>query len=235
MKIRDFVYGKQKYKYFLIRNDRKTLGLTVRPNLSIIVKAPTKATVNQIDEFLKKKWLWLDKQLVYFQKFQKKYFEKEYVSGEAFLYLGRQYTLKVRQYKNKEEVELSKGILLIKTIKRPSNGFHNKKLIENWYQQRIDQLFFQRYQKVLKKFDYDFIPKLEVRKMSKRWGSFLSKKKIYLNPELIKASTDCIDYVITHELCHMVYKNHSQDFYKLLKSKLPEWEKTKEKLELRLS
>jgi len=234
MKVKEFAYGKQKYKYSLIRDDRKTLGLTVRPDLSIVVKAPMKATLSQIEDFLKKKWLWLEKQITYFKKFQNKFYEREYVSGEGFHYLGRQYTLKVKQFKNCEAVEPSRGIILIKTTKRPSNGFHNKKLLENWYQQRIDHIFPQRFTKVLKNFDYDFVPDLEVRKMPKRWGSFLSKKKIYLNPELIKASTDCIDYVITHELCHMKFKNHSKDFYKLLSSKLPEWEKTKEKLEVKI-
>ncbi len=232
MKIKKFVFGKYEYNYAIIREDRKSLSLTVRPDLSIILKAPESANQERIQAFLRKKWLWLEKQVSYFKKFQKKFYQKEYISGEAFLYLGRQYTLKVKQYKNNEAVELSRGTILIKTTKRPSNGFYNKKLLENWYQQRINQIFPQRYSKVLKNFNYDFIPKLEVRKMSKRWGSFLSRKKVYLNPELIKAPTACIDYVITHELCHMKYKNHSEAFFMLLKSKLSDWEKIKERLEL---
>lgn len=234
MKRGEFRYGNNTYQYFLIREDRKSLSLTVRPDLTLIVRIPQRTKREDIEKFLTKKWLWIEKQFSFFKKFSRKYFEKEYVSGEAFLYLGRQYTLKVRQIKKKENVELLKGIILIKTFKLPLNGFHNKKILENWYQEKIDQVFFREYKKVLKNFDYDFVPKLEVRKMPKRWGSFLSKKKIYLNPKLIEAPTSCIDYVITHELCHMKYKNHSKDFYKLLKLKFPKWEKTKERLELLL-
>lgn len=69
--------------------------------------------------------------------------------------------------------------------------------------------------------------------MSKRWGSFLNNKKIILNPKLIQASKECIDYVITHELCHMKYRNHDTKFYKALKNKISNWGEIKEKLELR--
>jgi hypothetical protein len=71
--------------------------------------------------------------------------------------------------------------------------------------------------------------------MQKRWGSCIRGKSIVLNPLLIHASKDCIDYVITHELCHVKYKNHDKRFFKLLNSKYPKWEKVKNKLEMRLS
>jgi hypothetical protein len=77
------------------------------------------------------------------------------------------------------------------------------------------------------------MPKLAIRKMPKRWGSYLSNKKIILNPLLIKASKDCIDYVIVHELCHIKYRKHNKYFFKLQESIIPDWKKTKEKLELR--
>ncbi len=67
--------------------------------------------------------------------------------------------------------------------------------------------------------------------MNKRWGSFIGKRRIILNPRLISASKECIDYVITHELCHMRYKNHNKVFYNYLKSKMPDWEKRKDRLE----
>ena len=70
--------------------------------------------------------------------------------------------------------------------------------------------------------------------MNKRWGSFLTKKQIILNPRLIQASTDCIDYVITHELCHMKHKKHNSQYYSFLSSKYPNWQNIKEKLELKI-
>lgn len=109
------------------------------------------------------------------------------------------------------------------------------KYLEKWYLERAEKVFQERYKLMLKKFDYDFIPELATRKMEKRWGSFLAKKKVLLNPELIKASKECIDYVITHELCHMKYLNHSPAYYRFLTSKCFNWKAVKEELELRFT
>lgn len=77
------------------------------------------------------------------------------------------------------------------------------------------------------------MPKIQIRRMNKRWGSYTSNNKIFLNPLLIYTSKKCIDYVITYELCHVKYRKHNKNFYKLLNNKYPNWEKMKEKLELR--
>ncbi len=110
---------------------------------------------------------------------------------------------------------------------------HNKKILKNWYANRIERIFKDEYEKVLKNFNYNFESQLIIRKMKKRWGSYLNNKKIILNPKLIQVSKECIDYVITHELCHMKHKNHDSKFYQTLKAKIPNWEEIKEKLELR--
>ena len=85
----------------------------------------------------------------------------------------------------------------------------------------------------MKTFDFP-VPTLKVRKLNKRWGSYLKKHEIILNPSLIHASKKAIDYIITHELCHYYYKTHSTEFYKLLTSKIPNWQEIENKLESRL-
>jgi len=132
-------------------------------------------------------------------------------------------------------MKLIKKTITIKTASLVGNGFHNKQILDNWYGEQVDKVFSKRYLVIQKNFNYSFVPKLVIRKMPKRWGSFLTKKQVVLNPELMKAPVDCIDYVITHELCHMKYRNHSKEFYIFLKSKFPNWEKVKEKLELLMS
>jgi len=68
--------------------------------------------------------------------------------------------------------------------------------------------------------------------MSKRWSSSIKGERIILSPLLIQGPKEAIDYVITHELCHMKYKNHDSKFYALLETKFPNWQKTKVKLKL---
>ncbi len=71
--------------------------------------------------------------------------------------------------------------------------------------------------------------------MEKRWGSLSEKGIVTLNTNLVKAPKECIDYVVIHELCHLKFNNHSSDFYKLLDSVIPGWEKIKHKLELKIA
>ncbi len=228
--MKEFVFGTYVYEYQLIKQDRKTLSLTVTPDLQIIVKCPFKAEAERIEAFLQKKWFWLEKQLSFFKKYQRKIYEKEYISGEGYLYLGRQYKLVVRKGKE-DSVSLTRGQLILYTTKPVDNGKHNKKLIEAWFAERTDRIFQERFTEALSRFDLKHTPKLSIREMKKRWGSYLSQDKIFLNPKLIHTSKDCIDYVIVHELCHMKYKNHDKSFYKFLEEKFPRWEKVKEKLE----
>ncbi|MFH1847585.1 MAG: YgjP-like metallopeptidase domain-containing protein, partial [Candidatus Omnitrophota bacterium] len=100
--MREFIYGQYKYKYEFLRQERKTLSLTVCPDMGIILRCPLHADDDRVDAFLKKKWKWLNKQLQFFKQFQKKSYNKEYVSGEGFIYLGRQYKLIVRRAKEND-------------------------------------------------------------------------------------------------------------------------------------
>jgi predicted metal-dependent hydrolase len=74
-------------------------------------------------------------------------------------------------------------------------------------------------------------PKLCIGKMKKRWGSCTGRGVIYLNPGLIKAPSHCIDYIITHELCHLKYPNHGKQFYSLMSRVMPDWGARKRRLE----
>jgi len=229
--MKKFIFGTFIYEYQLIKQDRKTLSLTVVPDLKIILKCPHNADDKKIEGFLKRKWFWLEKQLSFFKKYQRNIYEKEYVSGEGYMYLGRQYRLIVKRDKQ-DFVILTKGKLLVFTKKSVSNGNYNKKLISAWFLEKSKKIFQERFSTTLSKFDYKNIPILSIREMKKRWGSFLNKDKIFLNPKLISTPKECIDYVITHELCHLKYKNHDKRFFDLFNKKYPKWKIIKEKLEI---
>lgn len=226
-----FVFGSFVYNYNLVRQNRKTLSLTVAPDLKIYVKCPNQADDERIELFLRRKWFWLEKQLSFFRKYQRKTYQKEYVSGESFFYLGRQYKLFVKP-SNKDTVLMLKGRLVVFTTQDTQRGQHTKKLLDEWYQKRTERVFNEQYKHMKSKFAYNIMPALVIREMQKRWGSFLNNGRVVLNPKLIHTSRDCIDYVIVHELCHVKYKNHNHNFYALLKKQYPKWEKVKDKLEI---
>lgn len=232
MSLRTYNYGATSIAYRLVPEERKTLRLTVYPDMSVILKHPEALSLPAIDTFIKRKRIWLSTQLAFFAKFAKKRYKREYISGESYLYLGKQYQLIVRKTKA-DRVVLLRGKLFVETCQGVEDVSYTKKLVEEWYSMRTPQIFEERLSEVHKKFAQFDRPKLNVRPMLKRWGSAIRNEKITLNPALIHSSKDCIDYVITHELCHFVHKNHDKNFYKLLDRKYPEWQKVKEKLELR--
>jgi predicted metal-dependent hydrolase len=229
--MKEFIFGTFVYEYQLIIQERKTLSLTVTPDLHIILKCPESTEIERIEKFLRKKWFWLEKQLNYFKKYQRKIYEREYISGESYMYLGRQYKLSIKSG-DTDSVTFTKWQLIIHTKKSVSNVSHNKQLIDAWFSERAEKVFQERFVEMLKKFDYKTTPVLKIREMKKRWGSFLNKEKIFLNPKLIHTPKECIDYVIVHELCHFKYKDHSMKFWKYLGEKYPKWENIKDKLEL---
>ncbi len=228
--MRKFVFGSFVYEYALVREQRKTLSLTVMPDLQLVVKCPHKASDERIDGFLRRKWLWLEKQLSFFKKYQHKKYVREYVSGESYLYLGKQYKLMMHR-SSLDKVILSRGILQIYTTHSVTDSMHTKKLINAWYTEKTMDFFTGRFAETLKRFDYNFESKLIIREMPKRWGSFVGNKRIVLNPRLIYTARECIDYVITHELCHLQYKDHNKKFFLFLDKKYPGWKRVKEKLE----
>jgi predicted metal-dependent hydrolase len=73
--------------------------------------------------------------------------------------------------------------------------------------------------------------RLQIRDMKTRWGSLSKGGILTLNIKLIAAPKECIEYVVVHELCHLKYPNHDKKFYRLLETRLPDWEKRKQKLE----
>lgn len=74
-------------------------------------------------------------------------------------------------------------------------------------------------------------PPLIIRRMKKRWESLTPAKKLILNPELIKTPVKCIDYVIIHELCHLIHPHHGKEFFLLQEKMMPDWKRWKGRLE----
>lgn len=227
-----FQYGSYRYEYFVEFGERKTFTLVVRPDLRIIARVPLGATLEQIEAFLQRKWKWLEKQLSELRKYKKPTGDKQYVSGESFYYLGRQYMLEATPAKD-NIVKLEHGKLRVYTDRSLRNSTHNRKLVENWYARRRDVVFKQEYVRAFKQFDYAKMPQLRERVMARRWGSYTADKKVSLNPKLIQAPREAIYYVCVHELCHQISLKHDKTFYDELKKRLPEWRRIKESLEIR--
>lgn len=227
-----FKYRSLDFEYTAVFEDRKSISIIIYPSLNVVVKAPNLAKEEDIYRFLKRKYFWVLDQFDFFSKFLSRT-PKQYISGESIFYLGKMYRLLVKD-SNTNSVKLIRGDLVVCTTRELYNGKYNKKLIDAWYLNHANIIFNKRLKEISKNFKDIIIndPSLSIRKMNKRWGSYSSdKNKVYLNVDLIKSSQKCIDYVISHELCHIKYANHSKDFYSLLSAKLPNYQVLKQELE----
>jgi len=225
-------FGSKNIDYSVSFSDRKTLGITVTPEMEILVKAPYATSSDEITKKVRKKAPWILKQLSYFLSFEPKTPPRKYVNGESLLYLGRQYRLKVTLAKRNEVKYKGRYIEVYLKGKTKSNA-KVKELMETWYRMRAKIKFAEIAEPLIQKFKkYNVEPtNLYIREMPRRWGSCTPRGKIILNPELIKAPKPCIEYVIIHELCHLKYHDHTRKFLELQSKEMPDWEKWKEKLE----
>lgn len=230
MIIEKLTYGSQTIDFELTYSDRKTLGITVNPDLSVQVKAPKEATRKKIFEKVEKRASWIIEQKKYFLSFQPRRKEFLYKTGESHYYLGRRYQLEIIDG-HSEAVYYQGRHLQVETKNKAPK--HVKKLLDKWCRERAKMKFPEYAEPLIRHFKkYDVEPKnLYIQKMETRWGSCSAKGNIILNPELIKAPKPCIEYVIIHELCHLIHRNHTKAFFRLLIKEMPDWKKWKEKLE----
>jgi predicted metal-dependent hydrolase len=127
-----------------------------------------------------------------------------------------------------------KGTELTVRTKDPNDTGLVKQILTDWYYHHALQQFEVSITASLKRFKTHNLerPQLVIRRMSRRWGSCcMSNRKILLNPEIIKAPSMCIDYVVIHELCHMIHHNHSRAFYRLQNAIMPDWQRWKLRLD----
>lgn len=221
-------YGATIIDYIIEFAQRKTLSICVNPDSSVCLKAPIDATLEQIQQKVHKRACWILKQKRFFESFGTSTTKRQYISGESHLYLGRQYMLRVKE-SNVNAVHYQNNIIEIECRHKKDAGI----LLQTWYRQRANVKFQEYAQPIIEQFSiYGVKPQsLSIKKMDKRWGYCTIDGHITLNPRLICAPRCCIEYVITHELCHLIYRSHNKEFYALLTKEMPHWEKWKNKLE----
>lgn len=227
-------YGSKSIEYNLSFATRKSLGIKVMPNGLVSVIAPNDTNIIEINKKVKSKANWILKQQAFFCSYKPHTPERKYVNGETHLYLGRQYKLQIIE-DTINEIKIYRGTMIMKT-KKVNPEYLEKKLNE-WYKEKAILHFEEMLESSLEKFNKYKVekPVLDIRLMQKRWGSCTKSGKIILNTELIKAPKGSIEYVVIHELCHLIHYNHNKDFYDLQNRLSPNWEKWKEKLEHALS
>lgn len=211
---------------------RQTLGIEVHPDQRVVVRAPLGCDTDLIAQRVHKRAAWISRQIADFQRYTPRTPSRQYVSGETHLYLGRQYRLKVAT-SEAAAVRMSRGQLVV-TLPGKPDAEHIKALLQRWYLDHARVIFGEVLDACLSHFKEQPPPRLIVRAMQSRWGSLSQAGTMTLNVNLVRAPRSCIEYVVTHELCHQQHRDHDARFFRLLTRKMPDWEQRKQRLEAAL-
>jgi len=231
-------FGTERIRYTIVeRPGRRTLGIEVYPSGSVIVLRPRNCADRVLEERLKKRAKWISNQLTHFRQYGSSAPFHQYLSGESYRYLGRQYRLRIVGAQNgtSSTIRLTRNDLLVSVRSRKTQN-QVKSLLDKWYLQRAGDYFNSVLDVKFEPFEKrgHGRPRIFIRQMKRRWGSLSESGLMTLNVRLIQAPKVCVEYVIVHELCHLVHRDHSSKFWKLLDRLMPDWQKRKRKLEFAL-
>lgn len=228
-----FRYGEERFNYEICyRSDRKQrIAIHVHPNASIRVDAPEGEDIARIHNAVLKRARWISNHTAQARARRAHVLPRSYVSGECHFYLGRRYQLKIIDANGERpQVKLLGGRLRVETHGHAPEAA--RKQLDRWYRERASEAFDRRLHEIAKRVSWiKKVPPMRLLKMRKQWGSCSPNGVVLLNPHLVKAPRECVDYVITHELCHLKEHNHSRRFYRLLYGIMPGWERVKVRLD----
>jgi predicted metal-dependent hydrolase len=226
-------YGRETIRYEVrFLPTRQTLGIEVHPDQRVVIRAPVGCAEEVIADRVRKRAPWISRQIADFRRYSPRTPQRQYVSGETHLYLGRQYRLKVGVGET-ASVRLTRGQLSV-TMPGIPDPERVKAMLHRWYLDHARQVFIEVLEQYLPRFKGHQRPHLIVRAMQSRWGSLSQAGSMTLNANLVRAPRACIEYVVTHELCHLRHRDHDASFFKLLGRVMPDWEKRKQRLEAAL-
>lgn len=216
-------FGNSQIKYKVKKSNRKTTEIVVSRN-GVEVLSPTTKSSKEIKKLVKSHSRWIYRKKLWAQ--EENPHNLTYRNGSHLPYLGVNYPLIFEKSDNNDLQFANKQFVIHNT--KPSKI---KTAYYNWLKQNAKQIFENEIRKYSKKLKLESA-KFVIRNMSTRWGSVTKKGIIILNQNLLRAPRKIIQYVIAHELCHLIIPNHSQKFWDLLQKIIPNYEESKEWLRI---
>ncbi|MES2052430.1 MAG: SprT family zinc-dependent metalloprotease [Pseudomonadota bacterium] len=227
-------YGDEVIAFSLRRQPSRTVtrvAIHVEPNGRVLVDAPDAAPLDAVLTAVKKRSRWISQHVGAAKQRLAYVLPREYVSGESLHYLGRRYRLKVVVQAKSAPQARMRGAFVVVTVPERSPAMVRTAL-EAWYRLRARELFADRLAAVAAPLRWvKQLPPTRLQFMTVQWGSCSPSGRVTLNPLLVKTPRECIDYVLLHELCHLLHHNHSPKFYRALDRHMPRWREVKVKLD----
>jgi predicted metal-dependent hydrolase len=223
-------YHFQNIEFRIVYSRRRTLGISILPDASVIVRAPNRTPLKTISRIIQEKSAWIIKHRDGYMQKEKKKLNSSLITGEKQLFRGKECVLYIFQSK-KPVVRFNENTIEI-GLEKVDDQQAIRRLLYSGYKLEASVIYPEMLNKVLKTYEkHMFKPiGLIIRTMKSRWGSCSKKGFITLSTELIKLPDIYIEYVIIHELCHLKHHNHGKEYYNLLSELFPDWKKVRKDL-----
>jgi len=196
------------------------------PDGRVHVSAPLQTSEAQLRMFILGKWVWLIEKREEATSYNVQP-PREYVSGEAHYYRGTLYRLRVDVDARAPQRVYIEGDYLVIACRRRENA---PVLLREWYRERLKEFLPDVVAKWAERISIP-VPQYDVLEMTSRWGSCNARtRKLLFNLELAKKPVACVEYIVAHECIHLIERNHTDRFFRLLETYLPNWEQLKKEL-----
>ena len=208
----------------------KNIYIRIKPDLNIHITAPKRVAKKYIKELIEKRKEWIEERI---ETMQKKNVHdislKKLEDGNEIFYLGKSYMLKVVKSRRENIILAGRIMYMYVNISNNLNNKRKKQLtLDIWYKKEAIKLFEELIKKYSSLMNLNTNITFTVKKLKSKWGSCdTAKKHIVLNLELMKYPIHAIEYIILHETAHLIYPNHSKNFYNTVALYMPEWKKAK--------
>jgi len=211
--------------YELVRSDRKSITITIDRDSKVIVNAPKNLNEEEIEKYIYKKRLWIWEKLAIKKSDNEDIFEKKFVSGESFSYLGRSYRLQIIE--GNDDLKLKSGWFILGRRKQSKA----KEIFKDWYSNHLKNKIEERLELICKEKKIKK-PTFRIMELGFRWGSCTKEGSLNFNWKIAMAPLSIIDYVIVHEIVHLKEHTHNEKFWKELSKLMPNYLEKKEWLRL---
>ncbi len=220
----------QNIEFRIVYSRRRTLGISILPDASVIVRVPYHTPLKTINRIIQEKSQWIIKHRDSYQRKEKRKLNSSLITGEKQLFRGKDCVLHIFLSK-KPVVRFNENTIEI-GMDKVDDQQAIRRLLYTGYKTEASVIYPEMLNKALKIHENQMFKPigLIIRTMKSRWGSCSRKGMITLSTELIKLPDIYIEYVIIHELCHLKHHNHGKEYYNLLSELFPDWKKVRKDL-----
>ncbi len=214
----------------VVRKDIKNLHLAVYPpGGRIRVAAPLQVNDEAVRLFTISRLSWIKRQQAKFQD-QERQSSREFISGESHYYQGRRYLLNVEYRAGSPVVHIRNNKILDMFVRPGSDTHERERVLTNWYRRQLKEAIAP----LIAKWEAIIgvqVAEWGVKQMKTKWGTCnIEARRIWLNLELIKKPVHCLEYIIVHEMIHLLERHHNERFMMYMNQFMPLWQHHREEL-----